>query len=277
MSVTILKAALPPSCYRTGKTAAGSRDRRSGCDRFVQVQPAALPGRRGARRSFWDVASAGVDSRHTEAKGVLADPLYVFGAAGRARTPGVVLLTATVTAMTEPRGVATREGRSHSRYYLFQTAVSQVGNSGVRALTLVSIYGFAGDPTFISYHASKVSNSKPSVLDRILVYRLVWIHVDDLRWLRSSIICEVVATTVRRESHQELWPTVQCRWGMQKLIDLLQQETFVLRCRYKEVACFMHGISSVRQRLLVACRERDPQLLFNFSKFHRNQSRRTLG
>ena len=53
------------------------------------------------------------------------------------------LLTVTVTAMTEPRGVAKRGLRSLLEVQPFQTAVRQVGNSGVRALTLVSIYVFA--------------------------------------------------------------------------------------------------------------------------------------
>jgi hypothetical protein len=47
-----------------------------------------------------------------------------------------------VTAMTEPRGVAKRERTLVPRSYLFKTEVGQVGNSGVRALTLVSIYVF---------------------------------------------------------------------------------------------------------------------------------------
>jgi hypothetical protein len=52
------------------------------------------------------------------------------------------LLTVTVTAMTEPRGVAKRGDCSLLEVQPFKTAVRQVGNSGVRALTLVSIYGF---------------------------------------------------------------------------------------------------------------------------------------
>ena len=49
------------------------------------------------------------------------------------------------TAMTEPRGVATEEGRSSLEVQPFKTAVRQVGNSGWCALTLVSIYVFGGE------------------------------------------------------------------------------------------------------------------------------------
>jgi hypothetical protein len=44
------KAALPPSCYLTGKTA-DPRDQHRNL--LVQVQPAVSTGRRGERRSFW--------------------------------------------------------------------------------------------------------------------------------------------------------------------------------------------------------------------------------
>ena len=71
-------------------------------------------------------------SRRAEAKGALADPLYVFGAVGRAvgnRNDR------TSRCRQEERALGTRDNR-------FKTEVGQVGNSGVRALTLVSIYGF---------------------------------------------------------------------------------------------------------------------------------------
>ena len=81
MSVTFLKAALPPSRYRTGKTAAAPRQRR------CPVRPG--PARRfawpsGGTEEFLGRWSARSSSWRTEAKGALADPPYVFGAAGRA-------------------------------------------------------------------------------------------------------------------------------------------------------------------------------------------------
>jgi hypothetical protein len=87
MSVTILKAALPPSRDRTGKTAAAPRQRR--CP--VRSGPArrfAWPS--GGTEEFLGRWSARTSSWGTEAKGALADPPYVFGAVGRAGTPGVV-------------------------------------------------------------------------------------------------------------------------------------------------------------------------------------------
>jgi hypothetical protein len=81
MSVTILKAALPPSRDRTGKTAAAPHPRwcavRSGPARRF-----AWPS--GGTEEFLGRWSTRTDSWRTEAKGALADPLYVFGAAGRA-------------------------------------------------------------------------------------------------------------------------------------------------------------------------------------------------
>ncbi len=121
MSVTILKAALPPSCCRTGTmrwTLCLARNE------AVSIPPAddTLPtapyrSRRfawpsGGTEEFLGRWFARTNSRHAEAKGVLADPLYVFGAAGRTGPLVWFVLTATATAMTEPRGVATRAGRS---------------------------------------------------------------------------------------------------------------------------------------------------------------------
>jgi len=61
-----------------------------------------------------------------------ADPLFVFVAAGRA-----------VGNPNDRTSRCCREGRTLvTRGYLFQTEVCQGGNSGVRALTLVSIYEF---------------------------------------------------------------------------------------------------------------------------------------
>jgi hypothetical protein len=87
------------------------------------------------RQLHRELIAARLDSRRAEAKGALADPPNVFGAAGRIRTPGVVPLTWLATATTEPRGVAAQELRSS----LDATSASQVGNSGVRDLTLVFI------------------------------------------------------------------------------------------------------------------------------------------
>jgi hypothetical protein len=68
----------------------------------------------------------------TEAKGALADPLYVFGAVGRAAGN-----------RNDRSSRCRHDGRTLVLgRYLFKTAVGQVGNSGVRALTFVSIYGF---------------------------------------------------------------------------------------------------------------------------------------
>ena len=129
MSVTILKAALPPSCYRTGKTAAAPHPRWCA----VRSGPAcrfAWPS--GGTEEFLGRWSARIDSWRTEAKGALADPLYVFGAAGRA-----------VGNRNDRTSRCRHEGRTLvTRSYLFQNRRGQVGNSGVRALTLVSIYVF---------------------------------------------------------------------------------------------------------------------------------------
>ena len=130
MSVTFLKAALPPSHDRTGKTAAAARPRRC----TVRPGPACLfawPS--GGTEEFLGRWSTRTDSWRTEAKGALADPLYVFGAAGRA-----------VGNCNDRTSRCRHEGRALvTRGYVFKTAGSQVGNSGVRALTLVSIYGFS--------------------------------------------------------------------------------------------------------------------------------------
>src|SRR5437764_1356933 len=127
----------PPD--RTGKTAVAPRQRR------CAVRPG--PARRfawpsGGTEEFLGRWSARSSSWGTEAKGALADPLYVFGAAGRAATPGVV----------GPDHDGNRNDRTSRRRQQGTTLVTrgttvpnrrnQVGNSGVRALTSVSIYGF---------------------------------------------------------------------------------------------------------------------------------------
>src|SRR5437868_1665009 len=101
MSKRFLKAALPPSRYRTGTmrwTLCLSRSE------AVSIPPADDPAPTATRRSrrfawpsggteeFLGRGVCGRHSRHTEAKGALADPLYVFGAVGRTGTPGVVPL-----------------------------------------------------------------------------------------------------------------------------------------------------------------------------------------
>ena len=76
-----LQAALPPSQHLTGKTA----DRRD--QRRCTVRPG--PARRfdrpsGGTDEFLGRQAARPDSRRAQAKGTLADLIYVFGAASRA-------------------------------------------------------------------------------------------------------------------------------------------------------------------------------------------------
>ena len=151
MSDDFLKAALPPSCSRTGRCVEQGVYPALRWSRFHPTTTPPLNARCRSDRFDWPAGgteeflgrwSARINSRHTEAKGVRADPLYVFGAVGRTEPLVWFFLTVTVTAMTEPRGVATRGERSLLEAQPFKTAVRQVGNSGVRALTLVSIYGF---------------------------------------------------------------------------------------------------------------------------------------
>ena len=68
---------------------------------FAQVQPAALNGPAGVRRSFWDALQSDPTPRGKAAeqptsrgKGELVEPQYVFGAVART----------TVTVISEPRG-----------------------------------------------------------------------------------------------------------------------------------------------------------------------------
>ena len=86
----------------------------------------------GGTEEFLGRWAARLDSRRTEAKGALADPLNVFGAVdgfdgnrndrtSRCRRGGIALVT---------------------RGDLSKTAADQDGDSAVRALTLVSINGF---------------------------------------------------------------------------------------------------------------------------------------
>ena len=121
MSDVFLKAALPPSCSRTGRRAGPGVYQALRWSRF---HPTTTPVLSACCRSAgfdWPVGgteeflgpwAARLDSWRTEAKGALADPLNVFGAAGRFGAPGEVPLTRSVTAMTEPRGAAVREWRS---------------------------------------------------------------------------------------------------------------------------------------------------------------------
>jgi hypothetical protein len=132
MSVAFLKAALPPSWRLTGKTAVR---RLSAGVPFVQVQPAALPGRRGARRSFWGAAPAGAAVGTPRQKVCWQTPhMCLVPPAGSGRLVPF-RLAATVTAMTEPRGVATRGERSYLDAAL-KTATSQAGKFGVRRLDI---------------------------------------------------------------------------------------------------------------------------------------------
>jgi hypothetical protein len=131
-SVSFLKAALPPSYCRTGtmrKLLCLTAARRSrfrpltthGLPRYVD--PAALPGRRGARRSFWDVAST--DATVGTPRQKVCWPI-----------PHMCLVPptgSTVTAMTEPRGVA--EGQADALHALQPSKPHRVkpGNSGCAA------------------------------------------------------------------------------------------------------------------------------------------------
>ena len=126
-SVRFLTAALPPSCFRTGKTTATPHPRRCA----VRPGPACrFDWPSGGTEEFLGRWTARSRSWRTEAKGALTDPLYVFGAAGR------------------PDG--NRNDRTSRRRHDGSTLVtlgtivsnrrSQVGNSAVRDLILVSIY-----------------------------------------------------------------------------------------------------------------------------------------
>ena len=99
MSVTYLKAALPPSCYRTGTMRWTLCLARSEAVSIPPADDTPLTVPRRSRRFAWPSGGteeflgrwfARTDSWDTEAKGVLADPLYVFGAVVRTGTPGVV-------------------------------------------------------------------------------------------------------------------------------------------------------------------------------------------
>jgi hypothetical protein len=99
MSVRFLKAALPPSRCRTGTMQWPLCLARSEAVSIPPADDTAPTAPRRSRRFAWPSGGteeflgrwfARTDSWDTEAKGVLADPLYVFGAAGRTGTPGVV-------------------------------------------------------------------------------------------------------------------------------------------------------------------------------------------
>ena len=101
MSDDFLKAALPPSCSRTGRCVEQGVYPALRWSRFHPTTTPPLNARCRSDRFDWPAGgteeflgrwSARINSRRTEAKGVLADPLYVFGAVGRTRTPGVVRL-----------------------------------------------------------------------------------------------------------------------------------------------------------------------------------------
>src|SRR5262249_18019206 len=103
----------------------------------------------GGTEEFLGRWAAKPDSRRTEAKGVRADPLNVFGAVGRldgsrndrtsrCRCGGVPLV---------------------ARGNLSRTAEGQVGNSGVRGLTLVSINGFGPTTCYSTGRHSRAGRS----------------------------------------------------------------------------------------------------------------------
>src|SRR5260370_26412265 len=81
LSEAFLKAALPPSHYLTGKTA----DRRDQRRFTARPGPARrFDGPSGGTEEFLGRQAARPCSRRAQAKGTLADLIYVFGAAGRA-------------------------------------------------------------------------------------------------------------------------------------------------------------------------------------------------
>jgi hypothetical protein len=96
----------------------------------------------GGTEEFLGRRAARPDSRRTEAKGASADPPNVFGAVGRSATPGVVAPDRAGNHKDRTsrcsRGAVTLVARGNRS----KTAVGQVGNSGVRALILVSINVF---------------------------------------------------------------------------------------------------------------------------------------
>ena len=144
LSRKFLKAALPPSRSRTGRRAEQGVHAASRWSRFhptttpgpaAAVDPLAWTGRRGARRSFWDVGPQGLTVGVPRQKVRWPIPLMcLVPSAGRM-----------VTATTETRGVAVAEFTLVARGNLSKTAAGQDRNSGVRALTLVSINGFGDD------------------------------------------------------------------------------------------------------------------------------------
>jgi hypothetical protein len=92
MSDDFLKAALPPSCSRTGRCAEHGVYTALRWSRFHPTTTPQLNARCRSDRFDWPTGgteeflgrwSARINSRHTEAKGVRADPLYVFGAVDR--------------------------------------------------------------------------------------------------------------------------------------------------------------------------------------------------
>src|SRR5579871_350438 len=111
MSEEFLKAALPLSCSRTGRCAGPGVYRALRWSRFhpatasgaaPDVDPCALTGRRGARRSFWDAGPQGLAVGAPRQKVCGPIPLMCL-------VPSAGL---TVTATTEPRGAVVRELRS---------------------------------------------------------------------------------------------------------------------------------------------------------------------
>ena len=115
MSDDFLKAALPPSCSRTGRCVApGVYPRCGGLDSTRRrrhrstraVDPCALTGRRGARRSFWDVGPQGLTAGTPRQKVRWPIPLMCLVPSAGPEPLVWFFLTVTATATTEPRGVA---------------------------------------------------------------------------------------------------------------------------------------------------------------------------
>ena len=151
MSDDFLKAALPPSYSRTGRP----RPRRtSAAGRIVDGKPTALTGRRGARRSFWDVGPQGP---------TVGGPRQTV----RWPIPNMCLVPSTgstVAATTETRGVATRELTLVARRDHPATWSANHSIPGCALLTRRSIYGFAGDSLNRCRQASVFGDDAPLTL-----------------------------------------------------------------------------------------------------------------
>jgi hypothetical protein len=111
---------------------------------FAQVQPAALNGPAGVRRSFWDAlpldptpGGKAVEQPTSRGKGESVEPRYVFGA----------VACTTVTVISEPRGAIQATSLRDSPSLRFNPSRNQKEKgekSTCALLTGGAIYGFAG-------------------------------------------------------------------------------------------------------------------------------------